>query len=734
MSQRAQIGGARNGGGGQGNGSARRHGASKGASSQVHIRAIARDRWNRTFGGNAYLEPGAANRLTMSLRSPSLQDIDFALERLAQVSSIDPDLLRLSDYPGLLDALLHIIKSYIDSRSAKPAHAATTGSDLRTATSILLNQWATETTQSTPKSRAYEAALILRNIAPERANPKQLAASKRLRPLIVSVLEQALNDDSGDLAELQIYMIEVLEVIAESTALRLTPRASAATANPAKKLKSSAADSPASARLFPLLARLTRSPDRAIIIAAFRCLTACCLNDESRPVVSFVNADLALPKATQHPLETAIELLALRDVELVTAAMYFIYQQTLVPANAVAFASRPDLGHIVVLVLRMLRYGTQQQSTTHLLPQQGTMAAECHERVRQRWKRQVHPTVTGPRPTFEQICSLAEPLRAREWMRSAFEHAEDAEVTQVELWTTYRHRFEQLYAAGQTGPLLPAADLIKMTSEVFEGAKPMVVEKPERKFIIRHMRRRDPLDKRSVFVCRWSGCSAPLGPGSPDELFQHICQAHLTPGSDRCCWVSCEHKATRTDSNAKVEEMKLHVSSHMPVYHPPPEYGNPPKALSDYFDDPETPMTVDDCVRLGVGAGGDVEGLPFVAALVLRNLARTARNAVASSGGTGEESTGDDQQQQSKPTAISIESLTANETSILVLLERAAEGDKAEEHDDAEKALEGLDKVIYARAKHSMSALQSFEEEMVQMAFSDASLGKLIGDILSLIS
>lgn len=83
-------------------------------------------------------------------------------------------------------------------------------------------------------------------------------------------------------------------------------------------------------------------------------------------------------------------------------------------------------------------------------------------------------------------------------MRYCFEDHPDGEITQVALWTAYRAEFE-LLSQTETG-LLPAADVIKMSTEAFPQAMPMVIEVPEKKFIIKGIRVRD---RTSAFTS-WS--------------------------------------------------------------------------------------------------------------------------------------------------------------------------------------------------------------------------------------
>ena len=67
-------------------------------------------------------------------------------------------------------------------------------------------------------------------------------------------------------------------------------------------------------------------------------------------------------------------------------------------------------------------------------------------------------------------------------MRTVFEAYAKGEVTQVALWTAYRGSFE----GGSGTVILPAGDVIKMASEAFPTAVPMVT--PDRKFIIKGIR------------------------------------------------------------------------------------------------------------------------------------------------------------------------------------------------------------------------------------------------------
>ena len=63
----------------------------------------------------SYLEGGVNNRITMSIRSAIASEIDWALDRLIVVSYTEPDILRLTDFPGLLNGLLDLVRDFVDA-------------------------------------------------------------------------------------------------------------------------------------------------------------------------------------------------------------------------------------------------------------------------------------------------------------------------------------------------------------------------------------------------------------------------------------------------------------------------------------------------------------------------------------------------------------------------------------------------------------------------------------------
>ena len=348
----------------------------------------------------SFLEPSPQNRLVLSLRSQLPAEVDFALQRLVQVSGEDAELLHFSDHPNLLSALLAVIRTLLD--------ASANGADSFLGISSN-HHW------ETSKRRATEAALVVRNIAIDLENVPALLKSQKLPQLVVDVLELGLEQGyaAEETTELRLYALEVLEVIGEGFALALP--AQSKTGGPPDN-----ANSPA-VRLFPILAGLVRSPDRAVVLASFRALVALSRNERSEPTLSiFSYNSLDVPLSYPHPVQTAIGLLPLLDSELTTVALDFIYQHTIQPANAVEFCARPDLLQILRLVCSKLLYGGKLELLTLDLPlmdnSQGlTKTPQRRHRIRFGGFQGTAVTLALDQATHAQLNALPEPARALQW-------------------------------------------------------------------------------------------------------------------------------------------------------------------------------------------------------------------------------------------------------------------------------------------------------------------------------
>lgn len=359
-----------------------------------------------------YLEPGVNNRLVLSLRSGIPAEIDFALDRLVQVSGVDPDILRFAELPGLLEGLLALVQLLLDERSLERVHRW----------DDILPVWSGEARETT-RRRACEAALILRNLSIEKERSKSLHTSKRLARVITDALEEGAREDGDDLSELRVYLLETLEVIAEHLPLVLPGHSISANNLDTGEMAIAEDPSSPSVRLFPILVALTRSPDRALVVAAFRTLTVLSLNDTSDAALSLVayNNSTPQPPRHPHPIQTAVELLPVADAELGSVVLDFIYQHTLVPANAVLFAARPDLLAALRLVCAKLHLGARRETVEVTLPMAGTEADTWYKKETSRHRRKTPINVSRESTTkldseeLQRIVALQEPERTLTW-------------------------------------------------------------------------------------------------------------------------------------------------------------------------------------------------------------------------------------------------------------------------------------------------------------------------------
>lgn len=417
--------------------SARPGGSRAGQNTYLSPRTIARDKWSRIFGGctscsaplqlsqmfslkrakadvasaqiaAAYLEAGPTNRLVLSIRSWIPAEIDFALDRLLQVSGQDPELLRFIELPGLLEGLFDLVRAFLDAQ-VEDRSSSTFG--------LWVNQ-----AKETSRRRACEAALVLRNLTTDKHNVGPVSKSKKVRPLIADVLEEGGLEGGEDTNELRIYLFEVLEVIAEETPLALPAQQARSNKAGAVVPLTEASTSPA-VRLFPLLVPLTRSADRALVIASFRCLTALALNDTSDAALALLTYESTepLPKPFPHPIQTAIELLPIADADLGAVVLDYIYQHTLLPANAVLFCARPDLLQILRLICTKLHLGAKKETLEVTLPMRGSEAEEWWKAQPPRHKRNIglsqqrELSAKLEGDEVPRLAALAEPARTLSW-------------------------------------------------------------------------------------------------------------------------------------------------------------------------------------------------------------------------------------------------------------------------------------------------------------------------------
>ncbi|GAA5977588.1 hypothetical protein JCM5350_002283 [Sporobolomyces pararoseus] len=746
------------GGGGVGSGG----GGTKGSSH----RSRARDRWSQLFQGPAYLEPGPSNRLVLSLRCCVASEVDFSLERLIQVSSIDPDLLRFNELPGLLDGLMSLIRDYLDTRTTERGDSSYFNSEKR---EVL-------------RKRASEASLILRNLSLEgKKNLEVLIASKRFKKLMVEVLEQGEIEGilGEETTEIRLYLLEILELIGEQIPL-VIPGHSIPLSNEEEEetsnsstIKPEPLDSPC-VKLFPLLVNLTTSPDRSLVLASFRCLTVLSLNEKSDHLFSLLTyTNLPpLPKPKPHPIETAIKLLTLGDSELTTVLLDFIYQHTLLPSNSVLFCSRRDLVNVLKLVASKFEIGARIEQVETVVLESSSEAAsffknnfgDCYnkrEQDQQEEEEEEETTDDGLLSSREvaEIINSQEPERTISWMHKMYEIDPDSDITQVSLWTAYKTQFEPLTTNDNSSPsssiptMLQAQEVIRLAGQTFPSAVPTIVEDSEgRKFIIKGLELRTRRKKSMAGECCWKGCQNSRGHENVLEFHQHVYNSHLSSSSSSspppttCLWSNCTYTVPPTSSNdpsLQLARISLHTRTHLP-----------PLSSSSFSTSPssqpgtstELPVSRLHHVRYHaqVDEHHEATGPSFLACLILRNLSRTAKLAKEALEPQSSTSATVDQSSSSREVGggggrISVASgnsaigrLAEGEQSIFEAFALAEEAAGGSSVGGGMKGgiLQQVEKPDWKLAEPVIKALESVEDKVLKMALSNVVLGKYLVEVV----
>lgn len=263
----------------------------------------------------------------LSLRSGLPKEIDYALDLFLQYSYTDAASIPLDVLPGLPAALLDIVRP-------TPARDSET---LR---------------------RRTEAALVLRNFILE-GGQRCIESVRPYVDLMYEVLVQVIESDSESSTELVLYMLDMAEVYASTCTLLLPPTIETPISRqiPAQKL-------------YTLLAHLTQSNDRALVIGAFTLLGGLAMNRNNNPIFAYratlPGMNEPLPSCPSNILlNRAISLLPLNDADILLPILEFLYQHTLIPSNSAWMIQSQNMRQIVKLVVAHLNEGAQEEETEY---------------------------------------------------------------------------------------------------------------------------------------------------------------------------------------------------------------------------------------------------------------------------------------------------------------------------------------------------------------------------------
>lgn len=225
-------------------------------------------------------------------------------------------------------------------------------------------------------------------------------------------------------------------------------------------------------------------------------------------------------------------------------------------------------------------------------------------------------------------------------------------------------------------------------------------------------------DLTAMYQCRWRDCTVSIGYSTAQALYSHLHSVHIAdharPAS-ACCFGKCTYTpfpASLETSALTINDLSLHVRTHMPTYQPPEGYGD---SAAPALVVPSDNILTDPVLKMPherhhaqVDENGESVGLGFVASLVLRTVARTVKMGLGNPlGGAG------------------VRQLAEHE-SIFEAMSAAAEGNGAQRDD----LLSKLDNVDYTEAAKGVDALLTLEKLVVERTFGSHGLSKVLSEVV----
>lgn len=587
----------------------------------------------------------------MSINSPIPSEQEFAVHHLLKISYERGDRYKFEGFPGLADGLvavaLRVGELYYDVKWTVCNDPDADGSDPAAldgiyGTSDILERIANLTPRplaSVVQSAEYrqtktlvtEAALTFRNMIMLHENSGYLAEFPPLQDLICIILHLPARDDTVELKHIALDIAE-----------QLTPSLVLEARDP----------------LYKTLLLQLHSNDRGILLTTLRALTRASMDLE----VSNKLADVPL-----EILGKIIDWLMLNDAELLEACMDFLYQYTAVVSNLdnlLRFVKTNTPGKtdsLIKSLARLLSYGAKLVYHEHITKPE--IKVPYSEEV-----------ATLPPDLQGRLLAMDEPERCYAWLKSLFEEDPDASITQIAIWTAYQSSFSA--KVSQMGKvMISPADFIRNVNHVWTAAGAQIIRASDgenRKFIIQGIRARhrpvDPDTGKGYMRCLW-GMPGPhyhkcnLFYANAEKMYYHVMDAHLFAKKDvdqptkhaaedaklMCFWAGCRKFPEPTEM--PMFEFAHHLKTHL-------------MAVQATFDPPiPATATVNDNGKVTLDAGGPIgkpspdskraklhtisgksltvineetatirdernpnvlhpTGIPYTAALILRNIAR----------------------------------------------------------------------------------------------------------------
>lgn len=578
----------------------------------------------------AFDGPNIYVRCVQGLRSGIRREQEFALHHLVKVSHERGDKFKFEGFPTLAEALMEKVVevaelaygvpfqvSYLDprGRSAENTLNAVHGTENLLQKLKMLPEYV-EDNEIEPEDYAQrldkvnEATLVIRNMVTLEENAFFLSKMALFRDLLILLLNlprQARFD------EVRQYALDMAEMTTRYWNLLDDDE------------------------LYQSLVNELSSNDRGKIIRALGAIYR--FDAEADRVHALVN----IPVDT---LEELMRCCMLEDDEFVEAVINFLYAWSSFPEDVARVTEQaPTL--LPTITLRLTNFLTRGASN-HVLDQRHNLNPYA---PRQQQQSTLAPASIPnvPHDLHQEMLKIAEPDRSARWLRCCFEEAPHSDVTQISIWQAYQQRFMQ-------NNHIAAADFIKQVSSTIHGAQAQVVQGPQgNRFIIRGIRpRRVLVNMRGepYYKCHWEvpipvpanytgpplvarNMPCPTWHATPEALWKHLLSDHgkvpMTPdgkfqakdvqipeGGYVCKWISCQKHNTLDSPASLGRHLRMHVPMNAEqnralIY----------KLAGEKTEDNKDIVSVSHTfVRTAVDEKGYPMGIPFMSALLLRNLAR----------------------------------------------------------------------------------------------------------------
>ncbi|ODO11425.1 hypothetical protein I350_00205 [Cryptococcus amylolentus CBS 6273] len=231
----------------------------------------------------------------------------------------------------------------------------------------------------------------------------------------------------------------------------------------------------------------------------------------------------------------------------------------------------------------------------------------------------------------KRLFAMKEPQRSIAWMHEVFVYSSTAQVLQVTFWHAYRDFFS---GPGSHEPLLSASEVIKNVTAAFPTAAAKVWNDAmgNQKFVIAGVGFRKGSDDSERFGCFWRDCAHREGATNPAQLIEHIQSFHVPPSTyTPCQWGSCTH------APCTLSHFLTHIPLGKPIAQVPDYLSCYAGTSPDWFSRQVVtarlpPPTISRMSFAGKKTATDANrrpvGTPLLAALTVRNLARTLRTEI----------------------------------------------------------------------------------------------------------